>query len=198
MWIRGRLTHRIAGYGVAIASVALALVISLWLNAAGVRGPLFIPAILLSAWYGGIGPGLLAAGLSILATDYFFLRPMPSLGPIAVEDAAYLLVFGLTALLVAWLTATQRRTATEMERQASLLDLTHDTVFVRDPDDVITYWNRGAAQLYGWSSEEAIGKSPTIFCKPSSRCRSPISRRRCTGLTAGRASWCIRGAMGRA
>jgi PAS domain S-box-containing protein len=42
--------------------------------------------------------------------------------------------------------------------KASLLDLTHDTIFVRGMDDVITYWNRGAAQLYGWSGEEAIGQ----------------------------------------
>ena len=37
--------------------------------------------------------------------------------------------------------------------QARLLDLTHDTIFVRDMNDVITYWNRGAEELYGWSRE---------------------------------------------
>ena len=44
------------------------------------------------------------------------------------------------------------------KQQASLLNLTHDTVFVRDMDDVITYWNRGAQELYGWVPEQAIGK----------------------------------------
>jgi len=43
-------------------------------------------------------------------------------------------------------------------QQASLLDLTHDTIFVRDRNDVITYWNRGAEELYGWTPGEAIGK----------------------------------------
>jgi len=43
-------------------------------------------------------------------------------------------------------------------QQARLLNLTHDTIFVRDMNDIITYWNRGAQELYGWTSEQAIGK----------------------------------------
>jgi PAS domain S-box-containing protein len=55
--------------------------------------------------------------------------------------------------------------------QAALLDLTHDTVFVRDEQDVITYWNRGAEQLYGWTKAEAIGtvahtRMRTVFPAP--------------------------------
>ncbi|WP_248295460.1 ATP-binding protein [Paraburkholderia sp. UYCP14C] len=47
----------------------------------------------------------------------------------------------------------------QMQRdQARLLDLTHDTVFVRDATDVIVYWNHAAEVLYGWSKAEATGK----------------------------------------
>jgi PAS domain S-box-containing protein len=67
---------------------------------------------------------------------------------------------------------TERKRAEDVLReQASLLDLTHDTVFARDMGDVITYWNRGAEEMYGWTREEAIGKvthqlTRTIFPAP--------------------------------
>jgi PAS domain S-box-containing protein len=54
----------------------------------------------------------------------------------------------------------ERRRAEEAVReQADLLNLTHDTVFVRDWNDVITYWNRGAEELYGWTRAEAVGRT---------------------------------------
>jgi PAS domain S-box-containing protein len=58
-----------------------------------------------------------------------------------------------------------------VREQARLLDLTHDTIFVRDMNDVITYWNRGAEELYGWSSEDALHKvshqlMKTVFSVP--------------------------------
>jgi two-component system, LuxR family, sensor kinase FixL len=54
--------------------------------------------------------------------------------------------------------AERRRIEETLRERANLVDLTHDTVFVRDMSDVITYWNRGAEEQYGWSSEEAIGR----------------------------------------
>jgi PAS domain S-box-containing protein len=54
---------------------------------------------------------------------------------------------------------TARKGAEDALREkANLLDLTHDSVFVRDLHDVIRYWNRGAQELYGWTAEEAIGQ----------------------------------------
>jgi len=45
-----------------------------------------------------------------------------------------------------------------LRKQASLLDLAHDAIIVRDMDDVIVYWNSGAERTYGWRREEALGK----------------------------------------
>jgi PAS domain S-box-containing protein len=42
--------------------------------------------------------------------------------------------------------------------QGRLLDLSNEAILVRDRDDQITYWSRGAAELYGYPAEEALGK----------------------------------------
>jgi PAS domain S-box-containing protein len=54
---------------------------------------------------------------------------------------------------------TERKRAEEILReQANLLELTHDAIFVRDFDGVVTYWNRGSEVLYGWTAAQAEGK----------------------------------------
>jgi PAS domain S-box-containing protein len=66
--------------------------------------------------------------------------------------------FLTTSGVIAHLVSSVRRREAVLHEQASLLDLTHDTVFVRDMSDVITYWNRGAEELYGWNRNEAVGQ----------------------------------------
>ena len=54
---------------------------------------------------------------------------------------------------------TERKRAEEtLREQANLLNLTHDAIFVRDMDGLITYWNRGAEALYGWTAGQAEGR----------------------------------------
>jgi len=50
---------------------------------------------------------------------------------------------------------TERKLAEAALRdRAQLLDLTHDTIFVRSMNEVISFWNRGAEQLYGWNKDK--------------------------------------------
>jgi K+-sensing histidine kinase KdpD len=68
-------------YGVAALSVTAALIIAQWLESNLHTAPvsLFLCAVMLSAWLGGIGPGALAAMLSFLAFAYYFVPPIYSL-----------------------------------------------------------------------------------------------------------------------
>ena len=55
---------------------------------------------------------------------------------------------------------TERKRAEEQIReQAALLDQAQDAILVRDLDQRIRFWNKGAENIYGWSAEEVIGKN---------------------------------------
>jgi len=108
----------ILSYFIAVLSVAAALIISR-LPAAHLQDApvsLFLCAVLLSAWFGGVGPGLLAMALSALAFNYYFLPPIYSLGP-KPEEIPRLVIFMVSALFVGSLSAAQR-SATESLRRA--------------------------------------------------------------------------------
>jgi PAS domain S-box-containing protein len=55
--------------------------------------------------------------------------------------------------------AALQQTAAEAATQAELLDLANDAAFISDLENRISYWNRGAERLYGWTREEAVGRN---------------------------------------
>jgi two-component system sensor kinase FixL len=75
-------------------------------------------------------------------------------------------LISLCAIGIATLSALWNREAAEgLSAQAALLDLTHDAIFVRGRNDVITYWNFGAEELYGWKRKEALGQNAKALLK---------------------------------
>src|SRR6185369_16911296 len=54
---------------------------------------------------------------------------------------------------------TERKRAEEQVReQAALLDQAQDAILVRDLEQKILFWNKGAEKIYGWTAEEVVGK----------------------------------------
>jgi K+-sensing histidine kinase KdpD len=117
------LLPEILRYAVAIVSVAAALASALWLqdHLAGAPVPLFLCAVMLSAWFGGLSPGLLAAALSLLAFDYYFVPPIYSLA-VDIDEIPRLLLVAASILFVALLTATQHSAAELLGRARDELD----------------------------------------------------------------------------
>jgi PAS domain S-box-containing protein len=173
-------------YSLALAAPCFALAVQLLLARFGIYfiNSLFLFAIAVVSWFAGAGPAVLAVVLSGLARDYFFIEPLYTL-EIHASDIPNYIIFILFASLITAFAAARRRVERELReardkleievaertRQASLLNLTHDTIFVRNMGDIITYWNRGAQDQYGWMGEDAIGKSShellhTIFPAP--------------------------------
>jgi PAS domain S-box-containing protein len=77
--------------------------------------------------------------------------------------------------------AEHQRDAAALREQANLLSLTHDAIFVRALDGVITFWNRGAEALYGWTTAHAVGQVAhdllqTVFPLPLEQIEAVVCR----------------------
>jgi len=104
-------------YGIAALSVAAALILSQWpaLHLQDAPVSLFLCAVILSAWFGGVGPGLLATALSALAFYYYFLPPIHSLDA-KPGEIPRLIIFTVSALFVGSLSAAQRSAMESLRR----------------------------------------------------------------------------------
>jgi C4-dicarboxylate-specific signal transduction histidine kinase len=113
---------RIWSYGLAVLLLTSTMLISKWLTPhMGFPGTLFLCAVMLSAWFGGVGPGLVAAALSSLAFHYSF--PTPNLlGPQA-REMPRLVMYVISDLLVVLLGDAQRRATESIRRTRDELNL---------------------------------------------------------------------------
>lgn len=55
----------------------------------------------------------------------------------------------------------------KLKRQADLLNLSKEAIFVRDLKGSIIYWNKGAEEIYGYSNKEVIGHISDDLLKTS-------------------------------
>jgi signal transduction histidine kinase len=95
-----------------MAAASVAIVLLLRENALAQRAldatPLLLAAIGITAWFGGVGPGLVSVLLATLAFDYYFIPPADS-WRLTLKDVPSLIVFTLSALFFCWVSAARRR-----------------------------------------------------------------------------------------
>src|SRR5215210_5948378 len=171
-------------YSVAALAVGAALGIKLLLDPLTVQDTPFLlvfGAIIVSAWYGGLGPGLMATAVSALATDYFFLYPKGALSGFTVEGID-LATFVLEGVLVSVLTSSlrsardrSRRSTLEVRRHQESLRESEErfrlmvegvkdyAIFMLDPGGCVTTWNEGAERIEGYGEEEILGRHFSSF-----------------------------------
>jgi PAS domain S-box-containing protein len=171
-------------YGVAVLAFGVALLVKLLLDPLTVQDTPFLlvfGAIIVSAWYGGLGPGLFATGLSTLATDYFFLYPVGSFTVFSLEGVDVVL-FVLEGVLVSVLTSSLRSTRDRAqesmleagghlerlreseERFRLMVEGVKDyAIFMLDPGGCVTTWNDGAERIEGYGEEEILGRHFSYF-----------------------------------
>ncbi len=193
------LPHTWQRYGLALLFSALATLVTLLLGPLVERTPtpLFFVSVLLSAWYGGLGPGILASLVSTLAIHYFFLSPNNALPVAVVNDLVPLVVFVLVAALVSWLTDARKQAEAaarqERERLRVTLASIGDGVIAADTQERVTFMNGVAETLTGWKQAEAAGRLvEEVFQIVNEQTRAtvenPITRVLREGMIAGLAN----------
>jgi diguanylate cyclase (GGDEF)-like protein len=97
-------------YGLAVGLSALALVLMLLLRPLMEHSIffLFVAAVAVSAMFGGLGPGLVATLLSVLAADYFFFEPQYTLTS-EMEETLRLGIFLSTGVIISGLAKGHKR-----------------------------------------------------------------------------------------
>lgn len=147
-------------YGIAVVCSAAAIGVSVGLEThVDAEVPLLL-GVMATAWFAGFRAALLALGLVGAVLVYYDFTPPIHSPAFELERFVRLMLFTVVAVPVAAVTAGRRRAEERaLQERVDLLNLTHDTIFVRDRRDVITFWNRGAEELYGWTSAEALGRT---------------------------------------
>jgi PAS domain S-box-containing protein len=59
--------------------------------------------------------------------------------------------------------ATREMMLLRQDLAATLLELSQDAIIIRDADDRVTFWNRGAQEMYGWSADEALSQEINVL-----------------------------------
>ena len=108
-------------YGLAIVSVALALLITQSLQPTVFPTPLFFSAIVISTWYGGSGPGLFAVLLATALLQYYFVSEARTLSA-RPPEILYLAQFSLPALLTCWFVKKRKEAEADLKEARDQLE----------------------------------------------------------------------------
>ena len=161
-------TRPLQAYAVAFAAVAATLALRFALDpllGGSLLLVLFVPALLISAGWGGLGPGLFAGAVSIAGTYLFHPWAVATL-PDLINVAVFAVISIGIALFGQALTRSRREAAEQARNllagQAhlrSILDTVPDAMVVIDEHGTMTSFSTAAERLFGYSAAEAIGKN---------------------------------------
>jgi two-component system sensor kinase FixL len=166
--ISARLTP-FEAYVSAVVIVAVTLIGRLLLNAVLGEPPtfiLFVPGVFIAALWGGFGPGMLAAILSLAAANLSVLSAGHADFTSVINDIVFLVIGGAISAMSQWLrTSQERERARDRDIRAreahlqSILDTVPDAMIVIDRAGLITSFSTAAARLFGYAAAEVIGRN---------------------------------------
>ena len=163
--VRALLASPAARYGIAISVAALAIMLRLALDPVwGVRFPYItlFPAIMVSAWLGGLWPGIVTTALCGTAATYFWIEPSGSWAVTETSELLGVLIFIVVGVVISGLNEAWRRStaaiAESEERLSVTLTSIGDAVITTDDQARVTRLNAVAEGLTGWTTAAAFGR----------------------------------------
>ncbi len=145
---------------------------------------LFAIPVILSVFYGGVGPGLVATVLCTFATGYFFVPPYSSFKIERLSGIFQMILFSLEGAVLSYIGGALQNSKQSEAKSVEIPDKSHQeemlhkseerfrllvsgvkdyAIFMLDPEGKITSWNEGAARINGYRAEEIIGQHFSIF-----------------------------------
>jgi two-component system sensor kinase FixL len=161
-------------YAIALVTVLLGWVIRALLSPALPSSEsvyiYFVPSVLISAWFGGVGPGLVATAFSIIVAD-FLLPGGPGLTSSSIISSTMFVLIGIGVSWGGELLRRGRRRTTVLARDAvareahlkSILDTVPEAMIVIDERGIMQSFSSAAERLFGFGASEAIGKNVKIL-----------------------------------
>ena len=156
---------RLVAYALAVFAPEITL-LARWLLPAALADQVlytaFLPAVLIAAYLGGFGPGLLATVVSALAATFFLVEPHYSFAINSGSDPGALVVFLMVGVIISGLMESldrsRRRIAASERRYAVTLTSIGDAIITTDARARVTFLNPVAEALTGWALADAVGR----------------------------------------
>ncbi|MGE5159260.1 MAG: PAS domain S-box protein [Gemmatimonas sp.] len=167
-WLDAAYTGRDAAvrYAVALVAVTIAFACRLAL------GPLlsdqapylfFMPALLLAAGVGGLGPGILATTLSVPLIFVFFTKPGALGWPEILNGTAFALIGVGATWIGERLRQARQRAAMRQSHLQSIIDTIPEATIVIDENGVIQSFSAAAERMFGYAAAEMIGENVKLL-----------------------------------
>lgn len=199
--------HERLGYAVAVGATAAATLVRLPLREEFGDGTPFLfyfPAIMVTAWVGGLRPGLLATTLGAVLSHYFFIEPLYSFLIPDFKTGLNLAGYFFVGTFISIISEVMHRTARKLRHEHAKVELQSeqfcvtlgsigDAVVVTDKDGNINFLNPVAEKLMGVTLAEVKGQNLNdalhiINEETHERAFNPINRVLAEGVVVGLAN----------